>query len=161
MKAKFESGALRGEIQSNGTVNGGAVSKSNGTYDYDKLKNHPVLNGEEIVGEKTSEDYNIVACKTSAEWAQLTTLVSMPGEVYVYSDGGGLDEEENPIPAIKVGDGETLVVDLPFISDPAVPEWAKQETKPTYTYDEVGAVGAENELHISEIDRMFAAVFGE
>lgn len=45
--------------------------------------------------------------------------------------------------------------------DPTVPEWAKQETKPTYTYDEVGAVGAENEIHINEIDRMFATVFGE
>ena len=45
--------------------------------------------------------------------------------------------------------------------DPTVPEWAKAETKPTYTYDEVGAVGAENEIHINEIDRMFATVFGE
>ena len=26
--------------------------------------------------------------------------------------------------------------------DPNVPEWAKQETKPSYTYEEVGAVGA-------------------
>ena len=115
MKAKFESGALRGKIQSNGTVNGGAVSKSNGTYDYDKLKNHPFINGEEIVGNKTSEDYNIVACKTSAEWAQLTTLVSMPGEIYVYSDGGE-DAEGNPIPKIKIGDGNAYVVDLPFVA---------------------------------------------
>lgn len=56
--------------------------------------------------------------------------------------------------------GEELIGNYDEI-DPTVPEWAKQETKPTYTYDEVGAVGAENELHISEIDRMFATVFGE
>ena len=29
------------------------------------------------------------------------------------------------------------------------------------SYEDVGAVGAENELHINEIDRMFATVFGE
>lgn len=29
------------------------------------------------------------------------------------------------------------------------------------TYEDVGAVGAENELAIDEIDRMFATVFGE
>jgi len=44
--------------------------------------------------------------------------------------------------------------------DPTVPSWAKAETKPVYTYGETGAVGAENELHFDEIDRMFNAVFG-
>lgn len=55
--------------------------------------------------------------------------------------------------------GETIIGDMNEI-DPTVPEWAKAETKPTYTYQEVEAVGAENEIHMSEIDRMFTAVFG-
>lgn len=45
--------------------------------------------------------------------------------------------------------------------DPTVPAWAKQPFKPNYTADEVGAVDVDNELSFDEIDRMFAAVFGE
>lgn len=44
--------------------------------------------------------------------------------------------------------------------DPTVPEWAKSETKPTYTADEVEAVDRNNETDFAEIDRMFNAVFG-
>ena len=157
MKAKFESGALRGKIHSNGTVNGGAVSKSNGTYDYEKLKNQPSVNGQKLIG-----NIDVTISKTTAEWELETELVSVLDTVYVYTDAA-MDTDENPIPMIKVGDGETLVNDLPFVTsiDITVPEWAKESEKPTYTYDEVGAVGAENELHITEIDRMFATVFGE
>lgn len=140
----------------------GEVSLPNTIYenDYNNLIHQPVKDGVRIIGQQTNEDLHISATKTTAEWDELTDLVSVRGETYVYSDGGGIDAEENPIPAVKVGDGETLVVDLPFIVDPSVPEWAKQQEKPTYTYDEVGAVGAENELHITEIDRMFQTVFG-
>ena len=74
MKAKFESGALRGEIQSNGTVNGGAVSskntlnggvvgKSNGTYNYEQLKNQPQINSHVLIGDQTSEELEIEVLK--------------------------------------------------------------------------------------------------
>ena len=94
---------------------GGEVTRAAVAYekDYEILDNKPQINGVELIGNKTSEDLHIVACKTSAEWAALTTLVSMPGEVYVYSDGG-TDAQGNPIPMIKVGDGNAYVVDLPF-----------------------------------------------
>ena len=154
-------GVIDGDINARGQIDG-EIHHPKSIYenDYEKLLNQPQKDGVTLIGGKTNEDLHISTTKTTAEWNALTELVSVRGETYVYSDGGGLDEEENPIPAIKVGDGETLVVDLPFISDPAVPEWAKQQDKPTYTYDEVGAVGAENELHITEIDRMFQTVFG-
>lgn len=45
-------------------------------------------------------------------------------------------------------------------SDPTVPAWAKNATKPSYTPEEVGAVNADNELEFAAIDAMFAAVFG-
>ena len=44
--------------------------------------------------------------------------------------------------------------------DPTVPEWAKNSEKPTYTYQEVGAVGGENQTSFEDIDRMFSAIFG-
>ena len=86
---------------------GGGVDKAAAAY------HEAYINGVELIGNKTSDDLHIVACKTSAEWAALTTLVSMPGEVYVYSDGG-TDAQGNPIPMIKIGDGNAYVVDLPF-----------------------------------------------
>lgn len=103
-----------GALQPKGSVQGGAISRNQGgTKDYERLTNLPQVNDVTLIGNKTSEDLHIVACKTSAEWAALTTLVSMPGEVYVYSDGG-TDAQGNPIPMIKIGDGNAYVVDLPF-----------------------------------------------
>lgn len=53
-----------------------------------------------------------VVVHTTAEWAQLTTLVSQRGMIYVWSDYK--TENNVPIPAIKIGDGLAYVVDLPF-----------------------------------------------
>ena len=46
------------------------------------------------------------------------------------------------------------------IKDGQLSDWAREETKPVYNAEEVGAVDADNELHFSEIDNMFNAVFG-
>ena len=56
MKGNIEQGAIRGTVQSESHVNGGAVSKSNGTYDYEKLQNKPSINGVELSGDKSTED---------------------------------------------------------------------------------------------------------
>ena len=53
---------------------------------------------------------------------------------------------------IKFGDPEE--------EDPTVPTWAKQETKPNYSADEVGAVDADNEMSFAQIDSYFSAIFG-
>ena len=59
-----------------------------------------------------------VIMKTKAEWAALPTMMSKKGVFYVYTD---YRQEENPvtheivnIPAMKIGDGMSYVVDLPF-----------------------------------------------
>lgn len=44
--------------------------------------------------------------------------------------------------------------------DPTVPGWAKEPSKPTYNYQDTGAVGGENQVRYEEIDRMFNTVFG-
>ena len=107
---------LSGSVMPLGQI-GGNIDRAAVAYEknYRILDNKPSINGEELLDDKTSEDLNIVACKTTAEWEQLTTLVSVLGEVYVYTDGGE-DPEGNPIPKIKIGDGLAYVVDLPFIA---------------------------------------------
>lgn len=63
---------------------------------------------------------------------------------------------------IPTDDLETVKIDEETfrIKDPQLSDWARQETKPSYTPEEIGAVNEDNELQYAEIDRMFAAVFG-
>lgn len=44
--------------------------------------------------------------------------------------------------------------------DPTVPDWAKQENKPTYSADEVGAVSAGSAMSYADIDEIFKMAFG-
>lgn len=108
-----QEGSLSGGLSSSGELSGG-VQLPYTIADYEQLTNLPEVNDITLIGNKTSEDLNIVACKTSAEWAQLTTLQSVKGEIYIYSDAGE-DADGNPAPKIKIGDGNAYVVDLPFV----------------------------------------------
>ena len=54
-----------------------------------------------------------VKSATVAEWAQQTSLTSEKDVIYVYTDHQ-TDDGKN-IPGIKIGDGLTYVVDLPFV----------------------------------------------
>jgi len=107
---------LSGSVNALGQI-GGNVDRAAVSYEknYEILDNKPQINSEELIGDKSNEDLHIAAVKTSAEWAELTTLVSVKGEVYVYSDYQE-DEDGHPIPGIKMGDGLAYVVDLPFVS---------------------------------------------
>jgi len=53
---------------------------------------------------------------TTAEWNSQTHLIGRRDIVYVYTDHEH-DSQGNPIPAFKVGDGLTYLIDLPFNDD--------------------------------------------
>ena len=105
---------IGGVVSSIGQI-GGNVDRAATSYEknYEVLDNKPQINDEELIGNKTAEDLHIVACKSSAEWAELITLLSRKGEVYIYTDAAE-DEDGNPLPMVKIGDGNAYVVDLPF-----------------------------------------------
>ncbi len=48
----------------------------------------------------------------------------------------------------------------PEEQDPTVPSWAKEEHKPPYTAEEVGAVDLDNTISADTINRFVNAVFG-
>ena len=50
--------------------------------------------------------------------------------------------------------GETLIGDMREC-DPTVPTWAKEENKPSYTPEEVGAVNSDSIITLDEIDALF------
>lgn len=95
------------------------------------------------VAQKTSGNGGAgVIMKTKEEWAELPQLKSIKGCFYVYTN---YREEVDPdtgevtlIPRIKIGDGVTYVVDLPFstmsITDEDIARWN----------DHVGVVVDEN-----------------
>lgn len=57
-----------------------------------------------------------VVSKTTNEWNQDTGFVGVAGEIYVYTDA--IDDEENKLPAIKIGDGNSYLIDTPFVFSP-------------------------------------------
>ena len=87
-----------------------ATIKGTGTSDYEKLKNKPSINEVELIGAQTSESLHIVSENTTAGWAQTPSYAPKRGEFIIYTDYNGGT-------AIKVGDGQTYVADLPFVGD--------------------------------------------
>lgn len=120
MDGSINYGSISGNIQSDISVSGGSVSNDGtlssgvvtanqgGTYDYTLLNNKPTLNGETMVG-----DMQTIVVKTTAEWAEYESMVSEVGVLYVYSDAE-TDSSGNPVPKIKVGNGNAYVGDLAF-----------------------------------------------
>lgn len=55
---------------------------------------------------------DIIHTDTTAHWNAQTLLIAERGQIYVYSDYLTIEGED--IPAIKIGDGTSYLIDLPF-----------------------------------------------
>lgn len=53
-----------------------------------------------------------IECRSTAEWDLDPTKISDFGTVYIYTDYQNIDNQN--VPGMKVGDGSTPIVDLPF-----------------------------------------------
>lgn len=58
--------------------------------------------------------------KTTQEWEETPSFVPNKKTILVYSDAYH-DGQGNPIPRVKIGDGETTIVDLPFAGNDMPP----------------------------------------
>lgn len=101
----------------------GGGSGTGGTTNYNNLSNKPKLNGVTLEGNKTLDQVGVLAKNQGASNSGKYLSVGSDGNV-VPADapsggegGGGITEE----------------------TDPTVPAWAKNPTKPNYTATEVGA----------------------
>lgn len=66
-------------------------------------------------------DYDVVRVSdsrihsdTTSNWASQPFLIAMKDHIYVYTDYVTLYNE--PVPGIKIGDGTSYLIDLPFVS---------------------------------------------
>lgn len=66
--------------------------------------------------DELNEEGAKVKCDTTAGWNSQIDLVAEEGVVYVYTDYL-LNEDNEPIPAFKVGDGLAYLIDIPFNED--------------------------------------------
>lgn len=108
-------GNLSGGQSISGGLSGSAeLSVGFNRDDYNSLVGKPILNGTTIKGNKTSQDYSLatVYFDTVSGWNAQSDLVSVLNAVYVYTDYQ--ETEDGKIAGVKVGDGTTYVIDLPF-----------------------------------------------
>ena len=93
---------------------------SGGTGDYDDLTDKPQINGTTLSGNKTAEELGLA-----------------PAGAYVKPSGGIPASDLASEVQTSLGKADTAVQTE---TDPTVPSWAKQSSKPSYTASEVGAV---------------------
>lgn len=74
------------------------------------------INGVRVQGDLTAEDLGLARASihTRAEWSEISTYVPAEGEIVIYSDWNVIDGVTYP--AVKIGDGNAYVVDLPIIA---------------------------------------------
>lgn len=65
-----------------------------------------------IIGERLSN--KPIVSNTTAGWNSQPSLISEKDRIYVYTDYQMVDDQ--PVPGLKVGDGNAYLIDIPFIS---------------------------------------------
>ena len=114
--------------------------------DYDDIKNKPKINHVVIEGDVSLSDLGLRAVyyDTKANWNAHTSMISEAGAIYIYSDYKTVyDEVDNPsfIPGIKIGDGTSYLIDMPFVSDAMTMELLRHMNNA--------------EVHITQAERTF------
>ena len=92
--------------------------------DYNKLVNKPTINSIILEGALSAKDLGLgqVYYDTKANWDAQSTLIAEEAVVYIYSDYMIIEDgagNQTPVAGIKIGDGTSYLIDLPYITDAA------------------------------------------
>lgn len=102
----------------NGTIHGAEVSLtgtlSGGQQLIGVLSSNGSLRGGLSV--PSTITVNNVLVNTTEEWNSQSSLIGKKGVVYIYTDRS-INDQGQPIPGFKVGDGLAYLIDLPFNDD--------------------------------------------
>ena len=89
-------------------------------HDYARLANKPSINGITLVDDvNLGNIYSKHRSMTTAAWNAESDLIGESGAIYIYSDYNVIDNGDGTttnIPGIKIGDGVTYLIDLPFVA---------------------------------------------
>lgn len=95
---------------------------STGIINYNGAINKPQINGVELMGNQSLSDLYIVSENTKAGWNSNPQYLPKKGEICVYTDYTVVTDDQGrtiTYPEIKIGDGNSYLIDLPLISDSA------------------------------------------
>ena len=102
----------------------GEVQTASGTNDYNRLKNKPSINSIVLEGAISAEDLGLgrVYYDTKENWDSDIGRIAERGVVYIYSNYQYIEDEDGnqiPVAGIRIGDGTSYLIDMPFVSDAA------------------------------------------
>ena len=123
-----------------------APSVQPGSYkDYNNLINKPQINGITLEGNIPLEALGIkeIYRDSTSNWNKQPNLIAENACIYIYSDYDTMEIEGGIeyIPGIKIGDGTTYLIDLPFITDKII----------TTLINHIN----DNTAHITDFERQF------
>ena len=89
--------------------------------DYERLVHKPQINSIELVGNLTARDLGLgkVYYDTKENWDLQRELIAEQAAIYIYSNYEYEEDEAGnriPIAGIKIGDGTSYLIDMPFVS---------------------------------------------
>lgn len=120
VSGKLNSGSISGKLQNEdmrGTI---SLPKVIGASDYNALTNKPSINGVTLSGNMSTQDLQIVSENTTAGWNSNPKYLPKKGEICIYTDYMTIqDDMGNDVtyPGIKIGDGNSYLIDMPFVGD--------------------------------------------
>ena len=123
LQGALSTGSLKVTLSSGGNINGGLNIPKTATIvenNYENLINKPRINGVELVGNMSTQDLGIVSENTTAGWNDNPQYLPKAGEICVYTDHITVQDDQGHdvvFPGIKIGDGNSFLIDLPFADD--------------------------------------------
>ena len=94
-------------------------SGSTGIFDYNGAIHKPQINGVELAGDKSASELYLVSENTTAGWNSNPQYLPKQGEICIYTDHTVIVDDRGETvayPDIKIGDGNSYLIDMPFVS---------------------------------------------
>ena len=120
VSGKLSSGSISGKLQNGGMRGAISLPKVIGVSDYNDLTNKPAINGVTLSGDMSTQDLQIVSENTTAGWNSNPQYLPKKGEICIYTDYMTIQDDmgrDVTYPGIKIGDGNSYLIDMPFVGD--------------------------------------------
>lgn len=103
------------------SINANFASSNKAPTNYNGLFNKPKINNTTLEGNIMLSQLGLRAIyyDTTSNWNMQPSLISEEGALYIYSDHQMIEDDVGNItyiPGLRIGDGTTYLIDLPFLS---------------------------------------------
>lgn len=103
------------------SINANFASSNKAPTSYNGLFNKPKINNTTLEGNIMLSQLGLRAIyyDTTSNWNMQPSLISEEGALYIYSDHQAIEDDVGNItyiPGLRIGDGTTYLIDLPFLS---------------------------------------------